>query len=322
MIISKIAGWSIPLCMLVFLLLFPVHIYERTLLSRYIVNSAHFIIGMGVMLFLSWCFPVGIIFRLAQRKAELSCTGSCPRWKLGVVICISLGVLIVLELIQPFAGRSSDAIDFVLGLAGVLCAACLLNAWRIRTRKRWCFILFALMLIISVIIPVPYIVFQQVKIKRMFPGLVSFEYPYEMWGLEIRNVDVERVSTNASHGVCALELVRTNTMDYSGITIIPLNNDWTGAAHIALDVTLNGRINIPFWVRVDDKLDPAYRDRGQSLLSLHPGFQTIRLPLETLAETPSGRQLNLGNIHSMTLFFDKASPTGMVVLDNIRLIND
>lgn len=155
--------------------------------------------------------------------------------------------------------------------------------------------------------------------------LFDFESPSELDQLEWNCHTMYSISDeHPSHGSKSLklELYPSDKQDYPGLTPVIRENNWSDFKTLSFDIYNPERNNISVTLRIDDRKDyPEYKERYNKRFILEPGMNYIRVPLNTLVTSGTGRILNLKKIYRLLIFM--ANPERKIVLyvDYIRLIS-
>jgi len=123
---------------------------------------------------------------------------------------------------------------------------------------------------------------------------------------------------HATHGRRALRLWMAPAR-HTGLLSGVARRDWSGFRALCLDVYNPQPQPLQLTVRIDDRpWRPPYCDRYERPFSLAPGPNLVRIPLETLVTSGTGRPLELSNIWLFYLYLHLESPT-VLYLDYLRL---
>ena len=294
------------LCFILLLLPLPENHGDRFLV--YLQDFAHF----PLFALMAWL----LLFLLRGKNiAPLRCG--------FLVVAATFLAGLLAEFIQPFVGRTAGVRDVVLGLAGSVAAVCLNAALRSRgVVARMLLVVVALLLTVVAVFPLILINWDRQAAHRDFPLLASFESRTELSRWSVNGCKVSRVSDRATHGNWALKIEVDNPDNYPGLFESDSMRNITGIKQLCFDVFVPGETPVKIWLRMDDRINPAYSDRFQDLRTLFPGTNTLCIERGTLGATPSGRPLDLGRILSWGIFFDQAKPGETLYLDNVRVVTE
>lgn len=281
---------------------------ENPLIGR-VSDGAHF----PAMLALTVC-----AYFLVQRPGLSSPTKG---FLVGAVAAI---VVLGVELIQPYVGRSASAADVIFGLLGVVTGS--VAAVSIDQNRKF----FLPSWLLAVIIACGVTAFRPAWFElqaedwrqQHFPVLGEFEDAVEMriWRPEAGDDKsfpiLERRPWNFYEGRHALQ-VTTQKGSYSGIRYL-IRQDWSGFRTLSFAVFNPGR---PFRlsVRIDDTSRSAYDDRFNKTLDVATGWTRVEIPLDDVVHGPSRREINLAKLRQLLLFTGQDEPERVFFLDDVRL---
>lgn len=274
-------------------------------LIKALETAAHYPLFLGGVL--AWCF----LFRPAPTWPALRLSLA------GVTV-----VAIVLELVQALAHRDPNLEDTFFSALGGWSA--LLVWYSLHTTRRW-FSLGAwclcLLLGLLTCLPPALILADRAYAYAAFPLLASFEGRSEVgrwWGHECR---LTRVNAQYTHGRYALRVALDKPRSaYPGLFMTDGRLDWRGYNRLCMDIYLTGGSECTLWLRADDqRRNPDYHDRAQTMINLTPGANSICLELDSFLRTPSGRALDRSHLTRWGLFFDAPRGGESIFLDQIRL---
>jgi hypothetical protein len=124
---------------------------------------------------------------------------------------------------------------------------------------------------------------------------------------------------HVSHGARTLEMKLFPAV-YPGLSLKLNENNWSRYDSIALDIYNPQDEMLEITFRIDDKQDyPEYEDRYNGCYQLSPGINHLRIPLDSLKTSGSGRLLNLKTIKRFLFFLVDTQEIYILYVDNIRL---
>jgi len=126
-----------------------------------------------------------------------------------------------------------------------------------------------------------------------------------------------------SHGSKSLklELYPSDKQDYPGLTPVIRENNWSDFKALSFDIYNPEGNNISVTLRIDDRKDyPEYNERYNKRFIFGPGMNNIRVPLNTLVTSGTGRILNLRKIYRLLIFMANPERNIVLYVDYIRLI--
>lgn len=301
------ARWPVLFLLVTVLSFFFIPAWGRTSgrLTAYGQDWAHFPLfaGIAVMLLVVW----------PRRRTALA--------KAGVVAGMALLMALLVEIIQPLAGRSAALSDLLIGAAGSLAAVSVYMGLRTTSfQARRSLVATAGLLMLAAAMPMLLMLMDRVAAGRAFPLLDSFERPVESTRWRSDGCQLERVEEHATHGNYALRLSVPRDPDrYPGAYLNDGAMDWRGYRQLNLDVFLEGDNARGLVIRVDDRLGASLKDRAQMTFDLKPGPNRVALDITSFAVTPGGQPLELGRIASVGIFLVGARAGDAVYLDQMSL---
>jgi hypothetical protein len=108
--------------------------------------------------------------------------------------------------------------------------------------------------------------------------------------------------------------------DYPGLSLKLDERDWSRYDSVAFDIYNPQDETLEITVRIDDREDyPDYDDRYNGRITLMPGSNDLRIPLNSLRTAGTDRSLNLKTIERFLFFLVDTNKTFRLYVDNIRL---
>jgi hypothetical protein len=126
-----------------------------------------------------------------------------------------------------------------------------------------------------------------------------------------------------SHGLKSikLDLYPFNKPDYPGLAPMIKEHNWSGFNVLSFDIYSPDEQSLTISVRIDDKKEyPEYQDRYNKRIVLDPGMNNIRVPINTLVTSGTGRALKLKEIQRLSIFVKNPDRKVVLYVDYIRLI--
>lgn len=107
---------------------------------------------------------------------------------------------------------------------------------------------------------------------------------------------------------------------YPGLSLKLDERDWRRFDSVAFDIYNPQDEALEITVRIDDREDyPDFDDRYNGRITLMPGSNNLRIPLNSLRTAGTDRSLNLKTIERFLFFFVDTNETYRLYVDNIRL---
>ena len=224
----------------------------------------------------------------------------------------------VVEVIQPYFGRTESIVDFRNGAWGTVLGLAAVEVWQ---RPRWGRRAAYLILLIASTIPSFRPAFTEARgiiwRKWNFPLLADFEAAVELTAWHaVGGGEIQRTREHSAEGSWALRLGLVHGT-LPGAEFLPDELDWRGYATLSFEAFVPGP-PVSLIVRVDDDGPHAtVADRAHGTAALATGSNHIVLSVKALEHTPRNRLLNLAAIRRLVFFTQ--SQSGPVFLDALRL---
>lgn len=270
--------------------------------QHYLWDLGHLGLGGFALLALHLLLP-----RLEQR----------PVWQ-QLLLALGCGALFgaVTEGLQGLVGRDASWRDLLIDTTGALLMALTLLARAPARRLR---ALFAIA-VIAVAVSLPLLAYwadESAQI-RQFPLLISGQNWMAATRFESGSA---RVHVAEQSGIA---LCMKPGKPWTGVTLRYFPEDWSGYRVLRYRMYLPGEQPAPLWLRIHDlahaRSDQLSHDRYNGLIRLTPGWNDFQVPLERIANTPSGRRMDLRHIRHLRWFTPKNLPTELCpVLTELRL---
>ncbi len=245
-----------------------------------------------------------------------------------VAAIVSILLMVGIELIQPYVGRTASLADVEVGLLGMVIALSGMVVWR--SSQRWLLRgAHLLLLVVSLVwIVQPALTEWRALWLRdqQFPLLGVFEDELEsrLWlasgALHGKQTEISFSQQYVGSGTHSLK-VETIKGTWSGVRYAAGAQDWRG--YRALSMTIyNPGAAFKLNIRIDDGVTavPAYSERYNGRVAVNSGVNTVLLSLDDIAAGPKSRSLELSSIRKMVLFVGKQQQARLFYLDDIRLL--
>ena len=124
-----------------------------------------------------------------------------------------------------------------------------------------------------------------------------------------------------THGEKSLRL-ELFPSDYPGLAPMLDMIDWRAYKALCFDIYNPEEKEVQITVRIDDRKDyPDYEDRYNKSFIFKPGMNGVRIPLDTLVTSGTGRKLNIGNIYRVLIFMVRPEKVAVLYVDHMRLVS-
>lgn len=283
-------------------------------------DTGHILIfGLGTSMAL-------LIARAIQRPKRLA----HQYWMSGILTFV---VGLAVELWQSQSGRTAEWIDVQNDAVGILTSGLLHATFdrRITAPRKW--VLSKTLLSISAItilllglLPFAQTVRMYSVRSSLFPILIDYAEPWYGLFYYEQSATIDFVPPpgiwphqNQSTRVAKLRL--QDGAKYPGFVFREPHPNWSEYAVLEFDIVLDDPDEQTFVFRIHDtEHDGQFDDRFNGPFRLHPGFQTVKLPLSELQKTTGGRLLDLSRIESFAIFTINPSHDLSLYLGEIRLV--
>lgn len=272
-----------------------------------------------------WNFGHVVFFALLLMV--LQCFIALNHWRhwLGVTLAaLLLGIAI--ETVQHFVGRYASWGDVFNNLAGVWLGL----FWGQLVRGARFAGLIKLGRIVSLVLIAPALwlivesAWAEWNLRRAFPQLNSFETSFEWQQLVYNPARVDAHLTNRlhSHGQQALA-VQLKPGASAGLRLRVCYGDWRHYNHFVVDLYNPGAEPLSLSLRLSDTLhdrgEDKYNDRFNRTLVLAPGWNTQRIAIADIQQSPATRELQMDKLCNLGLFVSDIQQTQHFYIDNLRL---
>ncbi len=173
-------------------------------------------------------------------------------------------------------------------------------------------------LVFCACLPVLATALDELRSKRDFPLLASFETRCEMkrWKIDDEHI---RSPSHATQGTRSLK-VELHLGLYPGVSFNHPPRDWRGYDLLSFDAFLKGTDPLPLTVRINDLAhNEEYEDRYNRTFTLQPGPNHVMVDLSEVEHAPKGRLMDMEHIAVLCIFSYKLQEQRTVYFDNFRL---
>lgn len=243
-----------------------------------------------------------------------------------ISLIVSSLLIVVIELIQPYVGRTATLGDVFTGLFGMVVFLLGRVVW-LKAKSHYAKYLYALItLLIFLITAQPAIQEWRIVWWRAthFPVLGEFEEAIEkrVWRTN-GIVDKQRTKASLSrehvrYGKSSLK-VETVSGTYSGVSNTHGGSDWSG--YKQLNITIyNPGDPYTLYMRIDDDtLSPTYKQRFNSAIKLANGWNPVKIPISKIANGPRMGKMNMESIRKIIFFTQPKEMARVFYLDRMWL---
>lgn len=234
-----------------------------------------------------------------------------PLWR---PLAVAIGFAGLVEVVQPFVGRSGDPLDFVRGALGALAGAALVRAWEARRERGrvLAYIVLALALVFGPIVEVtPYVV-DTVTGNREFPVLATFSTDHELRRWELTQATLARTEAGGR-----LDFL-TGPADYPGAALRPMVGDFSAYRWLCYEFEVAGE---PLELATSVRTGTAGSHTTQIGASQRYPSGTHVARLDLVAGAPRGRPdpLDLSDVRMVIVFMVRPQESRAILLKRVWL---
>ncbi len=235
-----------------------------------------------------------------------------------VAVCTALAA--GAELLQPLTGRDRELGDALLGVAGCLIAVCWHGAaGRVSRGVRVALVAAGMIVLSAVLLPAWVIVDDRMDAHRDFPVLASFESRAELGRWTANGCRIGRALRHATEGRFSLDLEVVDPGEYPGVFLVDMPRDWSRFQQLCADLYLDGSEPRDVWLRIDDRDNPSYAERFQTMFHLLPGSNRVCLLRRHYGVATGGRPLDLDGVTACGVFFAHGRVGDRLYIDHLVL---
>lgn len=227
---------------------------------------------------------------------------------------IALFIGVVTEWVQMLGPRDADPWDLMLNGVGVVLALVwwgtfdrrLDGATIRRAGGRIAFRAVAIVVTLAFLAPLVGVANAYRERAKRFPVLFSFETTSQEKFMDTRFAWFEITPAPDAWTSDSPERVAHVSFSPRAGGALVLNEtypDWTGHTALVLQLFHPGERSIKFGVRIDDRMHSVkYNDRFNWFVSLEPGLNRLRIPMEEIVAGPAERELDISSIQRVIFF--------------------
>lgn len=236
----------------------------------------------------------------------------------------SILLMVGIEGLQPYFGRTASWADIQLSLLGTFIALSGMLVWRrVKSPLLKVVSLFLLVLAVGWIVQPIWSEWRSLWWReQQFPLLGDFEHKLEtkLWSAHGQHTRVSLSDQHVVSGFNSLQ-VEVNKGVWLGVRYAAGDQNWR--KYKTLTMTLyNPGTAFNMNLRIDDGVNafPKYAERYNGEFQIGEGTTTLLIPLAKIAAGPKSRLLDLSRIRKMILFLSKNENPRLFYLDSVRLM--
>jgi len=230
---------------------------------------------------------------------------------------ISIGI----ETIQSAIGRGFSFVDIYRNYLGASLAL-LCHPGSIRTSPvlRKSLLTICILLIGVSVLPLARSAITLLYGYSSFPVLSDFESPFEIERWDGDHLAVLQNEDRPGHSLSKL----FDTGEFSSMTLHSFPADWRKFTCLGFSVYSRQTESISLELKIQDSRHRQsgfeYSDRFNQVLLIAPGGNDIVVSLDEVRNAPRGREMDLGNIDSLSLFTHSLPEAVELRFDDFRLV--
>lgn len=227
----------------------------------------------------------------------------------------------IIELIQPYFGRTASLRDLGIDLLGALLGVMFLVPTRRSLRRG--VLVGGQVAVAAIAVTVFYgpvvTLWDMGQASRQFPVLGDFETCLETRRWSSGEID-KRI---ARHGERSLR-VSLGTGKYAGTTLERSFGDWRGYSTFAFSIYNRDPDPLVITVSIRDeehfRRGGEYHDRFNRVFTIEQGWNDVSIPIADIENAPAARRLELDHLSEVVIFTVDLPAPRVMYLDYVRLI--
>ncbi len=247
-------------------------------------------------------------------------------------LVLSLGIGIAVEWVQFYTGRDAEVGDVLRDLLGIVMALCFYAIVELYYKEkiiqknyfhqRFFLSLLLLVLLVISLFPLARLSWAYIQRNEAFPVIVDFTQHWPDVFLHKRYVSLSVVNapvlwtTMTGQKVERIQFKKEGA--YPGITLDEPFADWSTYRRLVIDLYTTSVDNLD--IRISDRQhNQQYIDRFNASYVLHPGENSIKIPLDKVKKSPYGRMMDMKQIYNMALFTNNIMSPFSIYIKQIQL---
>lgn len=240
---------------------------------------------------------------------------------------LSVGVFCVgvcIEILQHFVGRDSSWDDIFHNLCGVWFALFWGQKFEVKRGLVLCLRLLSLILVMPSVWFTASAAYTDIRMRNQFPLINNFENDYEIkqvTGFQLHDAK-KQVSDHASLGRFSLA-VQFGTAKYSVVKWVSPYGDWSQYNYFAMDIYNAEAQLLDVTLKIADFQHDlgsnALDDRFNRRITLAPGWNFVRMPIDEIRTAPANRVMRMDEISCLELISISLDHPRLIYIDNLRL---
>ncbi len=276
---------------------------------REAINSGH------TLLFVFLSFIIH-----SQISARMRLSNNFVIYLFVLIIGMLLGVAI--EILQSIGQREASLNDVYGNFFGIMTGLCLILLFNTKNTPYQKFssaliVVVAIGFLWSGLNPLLRLSWHYIERHNAFPVIVDFDASWSTSFVRYNNASMINMLVSGQQGH---HLVRLNSGDYPGISVIEPEPDWSGYRNLHLTIHSMSEYAHYMILRVhDDKHNQDHLDRFNKKLLIKPGLNSFSISLAQIQYGAVDRELDLKNIAGLILFTSKLKDPLQIAVADIEL---
>jgi VanZ family protein len=242
-------------------------------------------------------------------------------FQFALIVFVVLFVGGMIELIQPYFGRTARLRDLGIDLLGAFNGVVFLVPTRRNLRRG--VLVFGQLVAVALTAVVSYgpitTLWDMRQASKQFPILGDFETRLETRRWSSGEID----KGIARHGESSLR-VFLGTQKYSGTTLERSFGDWRGYSTFAFSIYNPDPDPVLITVSIRDeehfRRGGVYHDRFNRVFTMEQGWNDVYIPVADIENAPSARKLELDHLSEVVIFTVDLPAPRVMYLDYVHLI--
>ncbi|MDG1895316.1 MAG: hypothetical protein P8J37_10435 [Fuerstiella sp.] len=241
----------------------------------------------------------------------------------AVVAAVLIGLGVLGECLQFFAGRSPSLKDVAANSAGLLAAFVWVSGRRSFAMIRHFSGVIAIVVLAAASLTPLINIRECVEQLRQMPQLTSFERPLELGSWKARDATMTRSTEWSTDGVRSLK-VELQPAAYPSVSFYWPNADWQGYQVFAVDFRNPNEKPVTLTIKVQDRQhslnDKGRRDRFNYDVVLASGeVRSVSIAIREIQRAPENRNMQMDQISLVEIFASGLTERTSFFVDHLRL---
>jgi hypothetical protein len=247
--------------------------------------------------------------------------------------CLVAGIAV--ELVQFKIGGDADPVDVLRDAVGIISFLGFYAVLDPRLAQYWKrkggiwrtgATTLSLLLLLAGLLPLIGLSTAYLQRDRAFPVLIDFEAGWPMDFISTPNASLSTVPAPSEwhmHNESRVGRLILHPAQYPGLALLEPVTDWSGYAYLSFHIYSENPEAITLILRIHDRRhNYRFDDRFNTKLTIAPGDNAFRIPLEKIRSAPRNRKMDMKAIVNLMIFAVEPDQALQFYLSNIRLERD